>query len=329
MRWLVTGGLGFIGVNVVRQLLRRSPGDSFLVVDNLSASSLSVDNARSIWGNTGDVVVHCCDATEYCSATHEEFDYIVHLASAVGPVGVLRFAGEISPTMAAMTQAITRLAWRSKSRLLYVSSSEVYGGGRHGECSAADNCIIPANYSPRLEYAVSKLASEIQISNHCKRGLDAVIVRPFNITGPFQSAKGGFVLPRFLGQAAANKPLTVYGSGTQIRAFTHIDDFVHALLLAAKLGVSGTIYNAGNPFNTITIGDLAKLVIAELDSSSEITFVDPKQLHGECFEESPDKRPAETSFLGFSWKTGQTLQTIVRDSVTAAREHELQSLLWE
>src|SRR5205823_9682726 len=124
------------------------------------------------------------------------------LASVVGPVGVLAHAGRMAGMMVNDTSRMATLALACGARLVDVSTSEVYGGGRDGYCSERDFKIIQPKVTVRLEYAVGKLAAEIALINSTKvTPLRACIVRPFNVAGPRQSGKGGFVLPRFVGQA--------------------------------------------------------------------------------------------------------------------------------
>src|SRR5205085_4454677 len=112
------------------------------------------------------------------------------------------------------------------------------------------------------------------IINTCRvKKLRAMIVRPFNIAGPRQSPKGGFVLPRFIQQATVNESITVFGDGSALRAFTHVKDMVNGIVLTMERGAPGEAYNIGNPANKISILELAKRVIALLGSESEIVFL--------------------------------------------------------
>jgi UDP-glucose 4-epimerase len=110
-----------------------------------------------------------------------------------------------------------------------------------------------------------------------------VIVRPFNISGPRQSGAGGFVLPRFIGHALMARPLPIFGSGSQVRAFTHVRDVCDGLVLAMRRGTSGSIHNTGNPANRMSITELADLVLKVTGSPAGTQFVDPRVLDGPLF----------------------------------------------
>jgi UDP-glucose 4-epimerase len=182
--------------------------------------------------------------------------------------------------------------------------------------------IVPPKNSARLEYATGKLACEIATRNVAALGkIHATVVRPFNATGPRQSSFGGFVLPRFLSQALKGEPLTVYGDGSQVRAFTHVKDIARGVVLMMERGTSGAAYNIGNPANKTTVLELAELVIETTCSKSEISFIDPKTLWGPLFEECADKYPdVERAITDLNWHPYRTLYEIVRDSAEYIRE---------
>jgi UDP-glucose 4-epimerase len=147
-----------------------------------------------------------------------------------------------------------------------------------------------------------------------------VIIRPFNIAGPRQSGKGGFVLPRFIKQCLAGEPITVYGDGSMIRAFTHVVDVADGIILALRKGRRGEAYNIGNPANKISILELAKRTVQIAESSSRIDLVDPKALFGPLFEEANDKYPdADRSMNELGWRPRFDLDTVIRDSVEYIR----------
>jgi UDP-glucose 4-epimerase len=145
--------------------------------------------------------------------------------------------------------------------------------------------------------------------------LHAVIVRPFNISGPRQSGKGGFVLPRFIGQALTGRDLTVFGDGSQVRAFTHVQDMAHGIVLAAEHGQTGNAYNLGNIANKMTILQLAEAVREIVNPKVKITSVDPKQLYGPLFEEANDKFPDATlANRELGWVPQHSFTQTIRDT---------------
>jgi len=249
------------------------------------------------------------------------FDEVYHLASVVGPVGVLKYGGIILQDMVGDAYDLIGYCKRSRAKLTDISTSEVYGGGKNGYCCETDNMIVPAKVSFRLEYAVSKLACEIALVNTCHTSdLHATLVRPFNVAGPRQATMGGFVLPRFIKQALAGDPLTVYGDGTSIRAFTYVYDIVDGIIRTMKYGRSGEAYNIGNPANKTTILDLAKRVVTVTGSQSEISFVDPKKLWGPLFEEASDKYPdADRAIKELDWHPTVGLDEVIHESVEYIR----------
>jgi len=320
---LVTGGFGFLGSHLVEQLLAAEDSARVHVVDNLSTSPIDhVAFVRRV--NDLRLTYDTCSLQEYYaqgSAEWKPFQEIYHLASVVGPVGVLEHGGKITKSITEDTYAVIDMAQTCKARLCDVSTSEIYGGGRDGYCSENDSKIITSKISARLEYAVGKLACEIALINTCRMtDLFATIIRPFNIAGPRQSGKGGFVLPRFLRQCLANEPLTVYGDGSMIRAFTHVSDVADGIVRALRLGKSGEAYNIGNPANKISIRDLAERAIRISNSTSRIDYVDPKKLFGPLFEEANDKYPdADKAMNQLGWRPRYGLDAVIRESLEYIR----------
>jgi UDP-glucose 4-epimerase len=233
-------------------------------------------------------------------------------------VGVLQHSGKIASGVIEDAVALADMCQKTGAKLCAVSSSEVYGGGQSGLCDETMECRIGPEPSARREYAVGKLAAEVALQNLARDGgLDVRIVRPFNVTGPRQSPRGGFVLPRFVLQALTGKPLTVYGDGSQVRAFTHVTDIVQGLVAAMDRGAPGEIYNLGNPENRITIEELATCVAVRGSlEPAEIQFVDPKALFGDRFAEANDKYPdAQKAFDQLGWRPNYDVRRIVVDVI--------------
>jgi UDP-glucose 4-epimerase len=317
---LVTGGFGFLGSHLVERLLK-DEGARVHVVDNLSTSPIDHEAFVRRVGNP-NLTYDICSIEDYrARGSFAPFQEIFHLASVVGPVGVLQHAGKITKSITDDTYSILEITQKTGARLCDVSTSEVYGGGRDGYCSENDAKIITPKVSVRLEYAVAKLACEIALMNTCKvSNLFAVIIRPFNIAGPRQSGKGGFVLPRFIQQCLKGEPLTVYGEGNMIRAFTHVADVAEGIVLALRRGRAGEAYNIGNPANKITILDLAKRTVRAVESESRIDLVDPKKLFGPLFEEANDKFPdSDKATKDLGWVPRFDLDAVIRESVEYIR----------
>lgn len=312
-RILVTGGLGFVGSHLVEFLIQRQEASYILVVDSLLSNAVPPDffiqrygpREVTVWQQPINSLLHAFEKGSY-------FDEIYHLASVVGPVGVLKHKGRILERVLRDTYFLAELAEKWGAKLIDVSTSEVYGGGQQGLCAEDMPKIITHKTSARLEYAIAKLAAETALIN---MGSNCVIIRPFNISGPRQKPDGGFVLPRFIQAAKKDEPLTVYGDGMQVRAFTHVRDIVKGLWLAMQLGKPGSIYNIGNPENRVNILTLATQVIKLLDSKSSISFVDPKTLWGPDFEEAADKFPdASKAQRELGWAADYTLDMIIEEA---------------
>jgi len=319
---LVTGGFGFIGSHLV-ELLLKDPDVRIHIVDNLSTSPIELDAYLQQVRYRERLTYDICSVKEFFSRDElPVFDEIFHLASVVGPVGVLKHAGRILQAIVDDMYAVLRYATKVNARLCDVSTSEVYGGGRDGYCSEKDSMIIPPKITVRLEYAVAKLATEVALTNTVRvSDFHATVVRPFNVAGPRQAIEGGFVLPRFIKQALAGEPITVYGDGKMVRAFTHVQDIADGIIRTMRYGCKGQAYNIGNPANKITILELAERVVRAIGGKSQITFVDPKTLWGPLFEEANDKYPdADRAIRELKWHPRYDLDDIVQQSIDYIRQ---------
>ncbi len=320
-RILVTGGFGFLGSHLVQTLLKY-PDTQVHVVDNLSTSPLPLEFLLQELDHPLRLTYSVSSVAEYCSVQVPRYDAIFHLASIVGPAGVIPHMGRIVKSIVDDTYDLIRIALDMGARLVDVSTSEIYGGGQEGFCSESLPRIVPAKTSARLEYAIGKLAAETALANTCQvTELNASIVRPFNISGPRQSGRGGFVLPRFIGAALRNQPITVFGDGQQVRAFTHVQDIVDGILLVAEKGRRGEAYNLGNPDNRCTINELADAVIRITESQSRKEYVDPKTIYGPLYEEANDKFPdARKIMTELGWKPNFSRDETIRQTADYMRK---------
>jgi nucleoside-diphosphate-sugar epimerase len=301
---LVTGGFGFIGTTLV-DLLLQDKNNKVHVVDDMSTASIDINDYISQITNSTSLSYDITTVEKFFTKDTGpgDWDEIYHLASPVGPAGVLKHAGNMVREVVRDAYLISDYCLIKNIKFLDVSTSEIYGGGQSGYCPESTPKIVPAVTTVRLEYAIAKLAAETAIINTCRaKNLKCTIIRPFNVSGPRQSPKGGFVLPRFIQQAVNNKPITVFNDGSAVRAFTHVKDMARGIILGMNNGKIGEAYNIGNPANKTTILDLAQRVIKVLSSKSEIIFVDPKTIYGETYEEANDKFPdAEKAKLEIGW----------------------------
>jgi len=257
MRVVVTGGAGFVGSHVVDRYLR--DGHDVVVVDNLCTGSLqNLDDA----GEHSRLTFVRADASAPLQI-RGDVDLVLHLASPASPVHYARLALETLAVNSAGTGHACDLAERSGARLLYASTSEVYGDPLvHPQPETYWGNVNPVG--ERACYDEAKRFGEALIATRVRRGpLDACIVRIFNTYGPRMGAEDGRAVPNFIAQALAGQPLTVYGDGNQTRSFTYVDDLVEGIVrLAAHDGARGAIVNLGNPEETTIAA--AAAVIAEL-----------------------------------------------------------------
>lgn len=312
--FLVTGGFGFIGQHLVRRLL--ADNHHVHVVDDLR-SSLMTERQIERWAKQsgGRLTYNIETVARYTSRGKRgvRCDGIFHLASPVGAAWILEYAGEMAKQILDDTLAVIGEASIFDCRLVYVSTSEVYGGGVNGFCTEDTPCVVPIHTpTVRLEYAIGKLAGEIAVLNAFN--VDPVIIRPFNVAGAYQNADLGFVLPRFIQQALGGQSLTVFGDGSQIRAFTHVADIVDGLMLAMERAPSRSVYNLGNPANETTVLALAERVIALL--GGEITFTTGQAVYGERWAEAANKIPdASKAIAELGWNPTRDIDTIISEAV--------------
>ncbi|HIH12082.1 TPA: NAD-dependent epimerase/dehydratase family protein [Candidatus Woesearchaeota archaeon] len=272
--------------------------------------------------------MHTCTVEEF--PLTQKYDQIYHLASPVGPAGVLKYAGRMGSMILNDTMKVAEYAAQHKSKVIFISTSEVYGKDPGSDAQSEDiPKTVPHRITTRLEYGVAKLLTEICLHNFAKHhALKYNIIRPFNIVGVGQSSKAGFVLPRFVHAALTNQPITVFGDGTQVRTFTHVKDIVDGIVTLMNSEISGEIYNIGNPENQHSILDVAKTIKNMTNSQSPIVCVDPKQIYGPDYEEAWNKIPNITKISNHvGWKpkysSNQIFQEIINDYKRMLAENKL------
>jgi nucleoside-diphosphate-sugar epimerase len=316
---VVTGGLGFIGSHVVDGLV--SAGRDVTIVDSMVAA---VTDGRE-YEECGCTVVRSSVADFFVQGgTFEGVDLVVHAASPVGPASILRDAGRLGTEIVTTAQLVVDACLQSGSYLCAFSSAEVYG--RSGMLQEGDNIVVPTNYNARLEYAIAKVLTEAITVNSRQAGLRGLVIRPFNVAGPRQSRAGGFVMPTFVQQALAGRPLTVFASGDQVRSFLSAADlsrFITDNLEAAFAG-DKAVFNIGSPDNATTVWKLAERVVELLESPSEIEFADARLVHGPLYEEAEsfEKVPVLDAATGAGWSPTVTLDELILQTAEFYRQHE-------
>jgi UDP-glucose 4-epimerase len=317
-RVLVTGGAGFIGSTLCDALLAR--GDEVTAVDNLSTGTLTNLNHATEHASFTFIKGDVRDA-RLVQRVMADQDAVVHLAARIGLRLVVESPIETIESNIHGTKAVLDAAARHATRTIVASTSEVYGLATRHPSSESDPITFGSPTRGRWSYACSKACDEfLALALQRERGLPATVVRLFNTVGPRQSARYGMVLPRFVRQALAGEPLTVYGGGTQTRSFCHVFDVIDALttLIDHPVGV-GDVFNIGNPAE-ISVLDLARTVIARTRSASGITFVPFTDVFGNGFEEIerrvPDIAKARAELGFFPSRTLESVIDEVAMSVT-------------
>ena len=222
----------------------------------------------------------------------DSVEVVYHLAATVGVFLVVESPVSTIETTVKGTELVLKWANKKKRKVLLTSTSEVYGKGVKIPFTETDDLLIGPSNMGRWSYACSKLLDEFMAMAHHKQyGLPVVIARLFNTVGPRQSGRYGMVIPRFVSQALAGKPLTIFGDGKQSRCFCHVSDAVAALVGLMECSEAvGQIYNVGAP-NEVTINTLARRIIELTGSSSEIQYVPYSEAYSEGFEDMRRRVP--------------------------------------
>jgi UDP-glucose 4-epimerase len=321
MRVLITGGAGFIGSHLAEAHLEK--GEEVYIIDDLSTGSL--DNINHLKENISyqkrlfvhiDTILNRDIMMELVGTC----DLVYHLAAAVGVRYILDNPMDSIKTNIQGSETVLELCNKFKKRVLIASTSEVYGKHTHAPLIETDNIIYGPSSKFRWSYAASKLMDEfMSLAYFRTTGLGVSVVRLFNTVGPRQTGTYGMVIPRLVSQALKNKPLTVYGDGTQTRTFTDVKDVVWALInLMENENAFGEVFNVGGT-QEISILDLAKKIISLTNSRSEIQMIPYDDVFGKDFEDMQRRVPSVeklNKLIGFDPKT--TLDAILTKIINAS-----------
>jgi dTDP-glucose 4,6-dehydratase len=260
---VVTGGAGFLGSHLCEHLLAQ--GHRVICVDNLETASL--ENIEHVRDESFTFVNH--DVIEHIEI-EEPVDFVPHLASPASPIDYLRLPLHTLKFGSYGTHNALGLAKFKRARFLLASTSEVYGDPEvHPQPETYWGHVNPIG--PRGVYDEAKRYAEaMTMAYHRQQGVDTSIARIFNTYGPRMRPHDGRAVPTFVRQALENKPLTVYGDGSQTRSFCYVDDLVRGLSLLAESEEHLPV-NLGNP-REFTILELAETVLRLTGSKSEIVF---------------------------------------------------------
>jgi UDP-glucose 4-epimerase len=310
MKYLITGGAGFIGSYLTESLVNR--GDQVVILDNFFTSSMI--NLNQVKEKVNVVEGNILDQKLVAKLVSES-DYIVHLAAALGVFNIVNKPLESLKTNLKGSEIVLEAADKYKKPVLIASTSEVYGKNDKVPLNEEDDRIIGHPLKSRWSYSEAKAVDESLAYFYClENSLPIRIVRFFNTVGPRQVGSYGMVVPRFVSASLKNQPLQVYGNGDQIRCFCHVDDAVRALLLVMDSDKAvGNVFNIGNN-QQISILELAKKIIEITGSRSEIVKVPYSEAYPEGFEDMQRRVPDISkikSVLGWTPQIG--LDQIIKD----------------
>jgi len=219
-------------------------------------------------------------------------DTVFHLAAAVGVNLIVEKPLESLMTNIRGTETVIEKAHKYGKRILVTSTSEIYGKNTSDSLSEDDDRILGSPLKSRWSYSEAKAIDEILAYTYWReKGLETVIVRLFNTVGPRQTGSYGMVVPRFIGQALRNQPITVFGDGTQTRCFCHVSDVVSGLVaLSEHPDAFGKVFNLGGS-DEISMADLAERVIDLVESESHLEFIPYDDAYEEGFEDMARRVP--------------------------------------
>jgi len=321
MRYFITGAAGFIGSHLTEALL--DAGHEVTGLDDLSTGRLENLAAvtphprfRLVLGSIldADLVDDLCDGA----------DRVFHLAAAVGAFVIRDQTLESLRTNIHGTEHVVEAAHRNAARILVASTSEIYGKNTKVGIREDDDRLAGSPLKSRWSYSEAKAIDESLVSAYItERGLWAVIARLFNTVGPRQSGRYGMVIPRFVRQGLSGEPLTVFGTGDQVRCFCHVHDVIPALIaLTETEAARGRAVNLGSS-EQVSITGLAERVIAATGSRSGISRSSYLEAYGDGYEDMQRRVPDCTLARGLvGFEPARTLDDIIgaviEDQLTAA-----------
>ena len=316
MRFLITGGAGFIGSHLSDLLIEHD--HEVHVLDDLSTGAM--ENIAHLKAHPRfHYTIASADNHAVVAELIDGADIVVHLAAAVGVTLVVNSPVRAIETNVHCTEVVLAHADTKKKPVLIASTSEVYGKSTALPFREDGDMQMGATDRGRWAYACSKAIDEfLAIAYWRERALPTTVVRLFNTVGPRQTGSYGMVLPRLVGQALAGEPLTVYGDGRQTRCFCHVADTIRALLgLMSDERAFGGVFNVGATAE-VSILDLAEQIIKQTGSSSQVTLIPYEEAYGEGFEDMYRRVPdiAKVNSL-IGWSPKRTLEDIIEDVAAA------------
>ncbi|HNQ35182.1 MAG TPA: GDP-mannose 4,6-dehydratase [bacterium] len=289
MRYLITGGAGFIGSHLTEHLL--PAGHRVTVLDDLSTGRLKNLEAVKHHPNL-QILVDSILNRPVLERLVGEADAVFHLAAAVGVRTVIEQPLQSLRTNVEGTCNLLEACAAARRKIVLASTSEVYGKNENVPFAEENDIVLGATTIRRWAYACSKALDEFfALAYAAEAGLPVIIVRLFNTIGPRQTGRYGMVVPRFVRQALEGRPITIYGDGRQSRCFTCVSDVIEALgrLVESPAAVGG-VFNIGSR-EEVTIEDLARRIRTLCKSRSPLVHLDPEQDYKEGFEDMRRRVP--------------------------------------
>jgi UDP-glucose 4-epimerase len=315
LRYLITGGAGFIGSHLAERLLAR--GDRVILLDNLSTGSM--DNVRHL-KVSGQLEYHLdnIENRQLLAEVVDDADIIVHLAAAVGVKLIVESPVRTIETNVNGTQLILEAACKKRKLVLTASTSEVYGKNTCVPFREDADLVLGPTTKGRWSYAASKALDEFLALSYWKeKKLPVIVVRLFNTVGPRQTGRYGMVLPNFVKAALDNQPIRVYGNGKQSRCFCDVRDTTEALLRLMETDRSvGEVVNVGNT-EEITIEGLAQRVKERISSSSRVDYIPYDQAYEPGFEDMMRRVPCVDKLHALTGFRPETSLNEIIDRVSA------------
>jgi UDP-glucose 4-epimerase len=317
-RILLTGGAGFIGSHIADALSTR--GNHVVILDDFSTGrSENIEHLRSL--ETVEVIEGSVLDHALVDEAMAGVDGCLHLASAVGVQLIVENPLQSLLTNVRGADIVMSAASRHGRRLLFTSTSEVYGKASTGPLSEDSDRVLGSPFKSRWAYAIGKgFGESLAYGLHRGEGAQTVVVRLFNTVGPRQTGAYGMVLPSFVRQALAGDDLTVYGNGTQTRCFAHVHDTIEGiLLLFDEPRAVGRVFNIGSS-NELPIIELARRVIERSGSESKVVLVPYDEAYGEGFEELGRRKPNTTAIRELTgWQPSRTVDDAIDDVIAFER----------
>ncbi|HOL21974.1 MAG TPA: GDP-mannose 4,6-dehydratase [bacterium] len=319
MKYLITGGCGFIGSHLAEILI--NSGEDVSVIDDLSTGS--IENIKHLINHKNfNLFIDSILNSSLLEELIKSSDFVFHLAAVVGVKRVMENPVDSVIINVEGTYNVLRYCAKYNKKILLASTSEIYGKNENTPFKEDADIVIGTTKKKRWSYACTKAIDEfLAFAFFEENKLPVIVTRLFNTVGPRQSDRYGMVIPRFIKQALNNLPITVFGNGEQTRCFVHVKDIVEGIIeLIKKEEAYGDVFNMGSE-EEITIKELALMIKEMTGSSSDIIFLDPQNIYSKGFEDMIKRVPDISkirNLTGFSPRF--TIKDIIKDCIEDAKK---------